>query len=154
MTRMTGSEAIIECLKMEGIRYIFGNPGTTEAAILDALVESPEITYILTLQESVAVGMADGYTRGGGEIGVVCVHTAVGTANSIGGIYSASIAKLPILMMIGNKGMRILGRDSFCEVPDLCGLTRQFTKWSWEVLKEEMHLGSKLHYTLYGIPLG
>jgi len=137
MTRMTGSEALIECLKMEGIRYLFGNPGTTEAAILDALVESPEITYILTLQESVAVGMADGYTRGGGEIGVVCVHTAVGTANSIGGIYSASIAKLPILMMIGNKDMRILGRDSFCEVPDLCGLTRQFTKWSWEVLKAE-----------------
>ena len=51
MTRMKGSEAMVECLKMEGIRYLFGNPGTTEVAILDALVESesPEITFILTL---------------------------------------------------------------------------------------------------------
>ncbi|MFB3884915.1 MAG: thiamine pyrophosphate-binding protein [Thermodesulfobacteriota bacterium] len=137
MTRMRGSQAMIECLKTEGIRYLFGNPGTTEAAFLDALVEFPEITYVLTLQESVAVGMADGYTRGGGEIGVVSVHTAVGTANAIGGIYSASIAKSPVLMMIGNKDTRILGRNCFCEVPDLCGLTRQFTKWSWEVLKAE-----------------
>lgn len=137
MTKMKGAEAFLECLKIEGIKYIFGNPGTTEAAILDALVESPEITYIVTLHESVAVGMADGYTRGGGEIGVVSVHTSVGTANTIGGIYNAYREKSPVLITIGNKDMRILGRNCFCEVPDLCGMTRQFTKWSWEILRAE-----------------
>ncbi len=135
MTKMKGAEAFLECLKMEGIKYIFGNPGSTEAALLDALVESPEITYILALQESVAVGMADGYTRGGGKIGVVSVHTAVGTANCIGGIYNASIENSPVLITIGNKDSHILGRNSISEIQDLTGLTRQFTKWSWEVLR-------------------
>lgn len=137
MPKMKGAEAFLECLKIEGIKYIFGNPGTTEAALLDALVESPEITYILTLQESVAIGMADGYTRGGGAIGVVNVHTALGTSNTIGGIHSASIEKSPVLVAIANKDMRILGRHSFSEVEDLPGLTRQFTKWSWEVLRAD-----------------
>ena len=134
---MKGAQAFLECLKMEGIKYIFGNPGTTEVALLDALVEFPEMTYILTLQEGVAVGMADGYTRGGGEIGVVNVHTALGTANTIGGIYSASIEKSPVLLTIANKDMRILGRNSFSEVQDLRAMTRQFTKWSWEVLRAD-----------------
>src|SRR4030042_1818024 len=133
MPKMKGAQVFLECLKMEGIKYIFGNPGTTEVALLDALVEFSEMTYILTLQEGVAVGMADGYTRGGGTIGVVNVHTALGTANTIGGIYSASIEKSPVLLTIANKDMRILGRNSFSEVQDLCAMTRQFTKWSWEV---------------------
>ena len=85
------------------------------------LCDFPEITYVLTLQESVAVGMADGYTRSGGDVGVVNVHTSVGTANTIGGIYTASIAKSPVVVAIANKDMRILGRNSFCEIPDLPG---------------------------------
>jgi benzoylformate decarboxylase len=137
MAKMKGAHAFLECLKMEGVKYIFGNPGTTEVPLLDALCDFPEITYVLTLQEGVAVGMADGYTRGGGNLGVVNVHTSVGTANTIGGVYVASIGKSPIVVAIANKDMRILGRNSFCEVPDLPGLTRQFTKWSWEVRKAE-----------------
>src|SRR5512139_2033089 len=152
MGRMKGARAFLECLKMEGVKYIFGNPGTTEVPLLDALCRFPEITYVLTLQESVAVGMADGYTKGGGQLGVVNVHTAVGTANTIGGIFVASIGKSPIVVAIANKDMRILGRNSFCEVPDLPGLTRQFTKWSWEVrtaerIPEDMLRGIKVAAT-------
>jgi len=137
MPRMSGAQAFLECLKLEGVKYIFGNPGTTEVPLLDALCGFPEITYVLALQEGVAVGMADGYTRGGGEVGVVNVHTAVGTANTIAGIYSSYLGKSPVLVAIANKDMRILGRSCFCEVPDLPGLTRQFTKWSWEVRRAE-----------------
>jgi benzoylformate decarboxylase len=137
MTRMKGARAFLECLKMEGVKYIFGNPGTTEVPLLDALCDFPEITYVLTLQESVAVGMADGYTRAGGDVAVVNVHTSVGLANAIGGVYTASVAKSPVVVAIANKDMRILGRNSFCEVPDLPGMTRQFTKWSWEVRSAE-----------------
>ena len=137
MAKMKGARAFLECLKMEGVKYIFGNPGTTEVPLLDALCDFPEITYILTLQESVAVGMADGFTRSGGDVGVVNVHTSVGLANTIGGVYTASLAKSPVVVAIANKDMRILGRNSFCEVPDLPGMTRQFTKWSWEVRTAE-----------------
>ena len=137
MAKMRGARAFLECLKMEGVKYIFGNPGTTEVPLLDALCDFPEITYVLTLQESVAVGMADGYTRAGGDVAVVNVHTSVGTANTIGGVYTASLAKSPVVVAIANKDMRILGRNSFCEVPDLPGMTRQFTKWSWEVRSAE-----------------
>jgi len=63
-----------------GGKVYFRKPGTTEVPLLDALCDFPEITYVLTLQESVAVGMADGYTRSGGDVGVVNVHTSVGTA--------------------------------------------------------------------------
>ena len=137
MTKMNGAQAFLECLKLEGIKYIFGNPGTTEVSLLDALCGFPEIAYVLAVQEGVAAGMADGYARGSGDIGVVNVHTAVGTANTLCGIYSSYIAKSPVLVAIANKDTRILGRSCFCEVPDLPGLTRQFTKWSWEVRRAE-----------------
>ena len=145
MAKMKGARAFLECLKLEGVKYIFGNPGTTEVPLLDALCDFPEITYVLTLQESVAVGMADGYTRAGGDVAVVNVHTSVGTANTIGGVYTASIAKSPVVVAIANKDMRILGRNSFCEVPDLPGMTRQFTKWSWEVRRAERIPEDVLH---------
>ena len=153
MPKMNGARAFLECLKLEGVKYIFGNPGTTEVPLLEALCGFPEITYVLAVQEGVAVGMADGYTRGGGDIGVVNVHTAVGTANTIGGIYSSCIANSPVLVAIANKDMRILGRSCFCEVPDLPGLTRQFTKWSWEVrragnIPEDLLRGIKVATTL------
>jgi thiamine pyrophosphate-dependent acetolactate synthase large subunit-like protein len=100
MVRMSGARAFLECLKLEGVKYIFGNPGTTEVALLEALCGFPEITYVLALQEGVAIGMADGYARGSGEIGVVNVHTAVGTANTIGGIYTSYLGKSPVLVTI------------------------------------------------------
>ncbi len=78
---MNGADAVLACLRAEGIKYIFGNPGTTEIPLLDALSAAPDITYVLALQEGVAVGMADGYARSGGRIGFVSVHTAAGTAN-------------------------------------------------------------------------
>ena len=55
---MTGKQALLEMLKAEGVEYIFGNPGTSEGPIIDMLGDYPEFKYILTLQESVAVGWA------------------------------------------------------------------------------------------------
>lgn len=135
--KITGAEILLECLKREGVRYIFGNPGTTEVAILDALVETPEINYILTLHESVAVGMADGFARAGGGPGFVNAHTSTGTANSIGNLFNAYVDGTPLIMTIAIKDTRILGRDCFSEVPDILGMTRQFAKWSWQVLRPD-----------------
>jgi len=133
----TGAETLLACLKNEGVKYIFGNPGTTEVAILDALVETPEIEYILTLHESVAVAMADGYARAGGGVGFVNVHTALGLSNAVGGLCGAHVDGIPLVLTIANKDSRILGRGVFSEVDDICAMTRQFTKWSWQVLRPE-----------------
>src|SRR3989339_2216141 len=135
--KKTGAETLLACLKNEGVKYVFGNPGTTEVAILDALVDTPEIEYILTLHESVAVAMADGYARVGGGVGFVNVHTALGLSNAIGGLYGAHIDGIPLLLTIANKDSRILGRGVFSEVDDICAMARQFTKWSWQVLRPE-----------------
>jgi benzoylformate decarboxylase len=135
--KMTGAEILLSCLENEGVKYIFGNPGTTEVAILDALVEKPELEYILTLHESIAVGMADGYARAGGGVGFVNVHTALGLSNAIGNLYSAHIDGTPLVLTIANKDSRILGRGVFSEVDDITGMTRQFTKWSWQILRSD-----------------
>ena len=63
---MTGKQALLEMLKAEGVEYIFGNPGTSEGPIIDLLGDYPELRYILTLQESVAVGMGEAYARATG----------------------------------------------------------------------------------------
>ncbi len=134
---MNGADAVLACLRAEGIKYIFGNPGTTEIPLLDALSAAPDITYVLALQEGVAVGMADGYARSGGRIGFVSVHTAAGTANCLGGMYNAFIEKIPIVVTAGCKDSRLLGRECFSEVTDFPGLARQFTKLSWAVLRSD-----------------
>ena len=58
-----GAALLLEVLRSEGVRYIFGNPGTTELPLIDALTEAPDIAYVLALQEASAVAMADGYAQ-------------------------------------------------------------------------------------------
>ena len=65
MNRITGRSAFLALLKDEGITHLFGNPGTTELPIMHALKEHPDLTYVLGLQESIVVAMADGYSRAG-----------------------------------------------------------------------------------------
>ena len=63
MPEMTGKQALLEMLKAEGVEYIFGNPGTSEGPIINLLADYPEFKYILTLQESVAMGMGESFAR-------------------------------------------------------------------------------------------
>ena len=71
---MTGKQALLEMLKAEGVEFIFGNPGTSEGPIIDMLGDYPELRYILTLQESVAVGMGESYARATGKASFVSLH--------------------------------------------------------------------------------
>ena len=68
---MTGKQALLEMLKAEGVRCIFGNPGTSEGPIIDLLGDYPEFRYYLALQESVAVGMGESYARATGAASFV-----------------------------------------------------------------------------------
>ena len=81
MALLTGTHAFLEMLRAEGVKYIFGNPGTSEAAIMDALTNYPDIEYILVVQEGIAIGMADVYARASGEFGV-CLSTTGPTSTT------------------------------------------------------------------------
>ncbi len=89
MTGKTGRFAIIEQLLADGITYMFGNPGTVEQGFLDALWEYPQMKYILTLQESIAVMAADGYARATKKPALVQLHSTPGGGNGIGARYQA-----------------------------------------------------------------
>ena len=128
----TAAKAMVAVLKANGITRIFGNPGTTELALLDATV-SQGIDFHLCLHEGAAVAMADGYGRATGTVGVVMVHTSVGTANTLANLINARSDARPLLVIAGEKEDRLAGRGAFCEVPDLPGLLRQVTKQAWQV---------------------
>lgn len=130
---MTVADAWVASLQRLGVRYVFGLPGSTEGPLLDALsrVETPE--YVLGLHENVVVAMADGYARVSGGLGVVSLHTSVGTGNAVSQIMNANVDRSAVLAIIGHKDAGIANRDGFCSVEDLPGLLRPYTKWSRQV---------------------
>ena len=80
----TGIQALLQMLADAGVKYIFGNPGTTELPLTDALVDFPRIQYILGLQEVPVMAMADGYAMASGRLGVVNLHISCGLGNAMG----------------------------------------------------------------------
>jgi len=129
---ITGKRAFLEILKQEGVGVIFGNPGTTELALMDALAVDNDIRYVLGLQEAAVMAMADGYAQASGKLTVVNVHTTPGLGNAMGMLYDAQKAASPILVTAGqhdqdfNQSEPIL----FAELPPIA---RPLVKWSAEV---------------------
>lgn len=132
----SAAKETIAVLKANGISKIFGNPGTTELALLDATV-SEGMDFHLCLHEGAAVAMADGFGRATGTTGVVMVHTSVGAANTLTNLINLRSDSRPLLVIAGDKDDRLSGRGCFCEVPDLPGLLRQVTKEAWRVTRPE-----------------
>ena len=85
-----GAAVLLEVLRSEGVEYIFGNPGTTELPLIDALVETPDIRYVLALQEASVVAMADGYAQASRKPGFINLHTAGGLGHGMGNLLNAS----------------------------------------------------------------
>ncbi|MDC1311639.1 thiamine pyrophosphate-binding protein [Burkholderiales bacterium] len=98
-----GYDAFLECLSSEGVDYLFGNPGTTELAIMEAVGKQSDIEYILGLQENIVVAMADGYARASGSLAVANVHVAPGLGNAMGSIYNAKFFGSPVLITAGQQ---------------------------------------------------
>ena len=73
-----GRTAFLELLVDEGVTHLFGNPGTTELAIMEVVPDFPQLKFVLGLQESIVVGMADGYARASGRLAAANVHVAPG----------------------------------------------------------------------------
>ena len=115
------------------MKYIFGNPGTSESAILDALEGYPDIEYILTTQEGAAMGMADAYARSTQRPSFVNLHIETGLANGISLLNNAYEGGTPMVVTSANKDVRKLaeGRTRLDE------MVRLFTKWSAEATHPE-----------------
>jgi benzoylformate decarboxylase len=128
---MRVSAVLMEVLRRSGVRYLFGNPGTTELSFLDALPDSG-LEYVVALQEATAVAAADGYAQASGAPGVVNVHVAPGVANGLSILQNAARAKSPVVLTAGQQDTRFLMHDPILS-GDLVQLTEQFTKWSYEV---------------------
>ncbi len=141
MTIMTGARAFLEILRAEGVRHIFGNPGTSESAIMALLPEYPDISYLLATQEGTAVGMADGYALAGNRPAVVNLHIETGLANGISLLHHAMDGGAPLILTAGNKDVRKLAEGR----SDLAAMVQQFTKWSIEVTHPEQAPGVMRH---------
>ena len=99
----TGYDAFVALLASEGVEYLFGNPGTTELAIMEAIGAQSAIRYVLGLQEGIVVGMADGYARASGRLAAANVHVAPGLGNAMGSLYSAKFSGSPVLLTAGQQ---------------------------------------------------
>jgi thiamine pyrophosphate-dependent acetolactate synthase large subunit-like protein len=129
----TGRFAIIEQLRADGIQFMFGNPGTVEQGFLDALSAFPDFKYILTLQETVAVAMADGYARATKKPTVVQLHSGVGLGNGIGMMYQAKRGHAPLVVINGDAGIRYDAMDAQMAA-DLVAMAEPVTKWATRVV--------------------
>ncbi len=125
---MTGKRALLEMLKAEGVEYIFGNPGTSEGPIIDLLGDYP-FKYILTLQESVAVGMGDAYARATQKASFVSLHVDSGLANGIALMLDAYNTGTPMVVTSANYDARKVNETK----TDLAELVRPVTKWAVEL---------------------
>ena len=132
MPAMTGKEALVRMLMAEGVEYIFGNPGTSETPMMDALQDFPGIKYIQALQEGTAVGMADGYARATGRPAFANIHIAGGLANGISALYNAYRGGTPVVLTAGNSDTRMLLSEPTLS-GDLVQMTRQYSKWSHQI---------------------
>src|SRR5246500_276882 len=101
-----GAAVLLEVLRSEGVRYIFGNPGTTELPLMDALIETPDISYIWALQEASAVAMADGYAQAARRPGFLNLHTAGGLGHGFGNLLNAGVSGTPLVVTAGQQDSR------------------------------------------------
>ena len=129
---MTGAEIIIECLKAEGVDYVFGYPGGAVLHIYDAFYKQDDVKHILVRHEQGATHAADGYARSTGKAGVVLVTSGPGATNAVTGIATAFMDSIPMIVITGQVTKHLIGNDAFQEV-DSVGITRPIVKHNFLV---------------------
>ena len=132
MKHLYGRQAFVELLISEGVTHLFGNPGTTELPIMQALPDYPDLRFILGLQESVVVAMADGYARASHQLTAANVHVAPGLGNAMGALYNAKFSGSPLILTAGQQeqGHGLLEPLLYEPLP---ALAAPLVKWSVEV---------------------
>jgi benzoylformate decarboxylase len=130
--RGTGGELLAEQLIASGVKYVFGNSGTGDAGFYEALVDRPQLQYVLATHEGPLCAMAAGYAMASGRPAYVCVSGMVGLANCVGQMFNAYKDQQNILFVAYKRESSLVsGRDTHEEVFDQELITEPFTKWRW-----------------------
>jgi benzoylformate decarboxylase len=143
LSDITGGQITCETLKLWGVEYVFGNTGAYEAGFVDALIDYPDIHYVLGLQEGSVMAMADGYARATGKTAFVNVHSIAGTANALGLIVNAWADSSPVVVTVGFSERSGQNLGVFTETAKLESIPELFTKLSFLSSRGE-NLGESL----------
>ncbi len=130
--KMTGSRALLECLKQEGVDTIFGYPGGAVIPIYDAIYQFPDIRHILVRHEQGAGHMAEGYALATGKVGVCLATSGPGATNLVTPVTDAMMDSVPLVAITGQVRTGAIGTDAFQEA-DITGITMPITKHNWLV---------------------
>jgi benzoylformate decarboxylase len=133
---VNGIQAVLELLADFGVRYLFGNPGTTELPLNDALVGDDRFQYILGLQEVPVMSIADGYAMASGSLGVVNLHISCGLGNAMGMLYNAYREGTPLLVTAGQTDRRLRFEEPILW-GEMVSVAQPWTKWAVEVDRVE-----------------
>jgi benzoylformate decarboxylase len=136
MNRITGRSAFLALLKDEGVTHLFGNPGTTELPIMHALKDHPDLTYVMAMQESLVVAIADGYSRASGRLVACNVHVAPGLGNAMGSLFNASFTGTPMILTAGQQEQGHGLMEPVLYGP-LVQMAEPLVKWAVEVTRLE-----------------
>ena len=122
------TRALLDLLAAWDVTHLFCCPGSTEAAVLDALVDTEGPELVLVTHESVAVAMAEGAARLTGRPAVAYLHTTVGMANGLAHLVDAQLARTPVLVLNGLKASTLPGRGGFTTARHPDDMVRQHVK--------------------------
>jgi benzoylformate decarboxylase len=136
MPLRNGRTAFLELLVDEGVTHLFGNPGTTELAIMEVVPDFAALKFVLGLQESIVVGMADGYARASGRLAAANVHVAPGLGNAMGALYNAKFSNSPIILTAGQQEQGHGLLEPLLYEP-LVPIAQPLAKWAVEVTRVE-----------------
>ena len=128
--RLTGAQIVVECLKKEDVKVMFGIPGGAIMPLYDVLYNEPSIKHILTRHEQGAIHAADGYARATGKVGVCVATSGPGATNLVTGLANAHLDSIPLVAFTGQVSTNLIGTDAFQEV-DISGITLPITKNSY-----------------------
>jgi len=129
---LSGGQIVVQCLKDEGVEYLFGYPGGAVLHLYDAIFHQEDVKHILVRHEQAATHAADGYARATGKPGVVLVTSGPGATNAVTGIATAYMDSIPMIVISGQVPTAVIGSDAFQEV-DMVGITRPCVKHNFLV---------------------
>jgi benzoylformate decarboxylase len=132
---ITVREAVFDLLRSFGLTTVFGNPGSTE---LPMFRDFPaDFRYVLALQESIAVGMADGYAQAHRNAALVNLHSAVGVGHALGNLFTAYRNQTPLVVTAGQQARSILPFEPFLFSAQATEFPKPYVKWSCEPARAE-----------------
>jgi len=144
---LSGAEIVVQCLKDEGVEYVFGYPGGAVLHIYDALFKQDAVKHILVRHEQGATHAGDGYARSTGKPGVVLVTSGPGATNAVTGIATAYMDSIPLVVLTGQVPTPVIGSDAFQEV-DTVGITRPCVKHNF-LVKDVHKLAETIRKAFY-----